>query len=103
MSTQETVTWDIRGIAVAIMRESDWPLWVAMDGNFQPDYSRWHRRIETAIKKLHASGVRVERVVVDPVAFDRWRRERGLPMCASARAAFAAQLMAERDEGNAAA
>ena len=95
MSTQEL---DVRGIAIVWLLKDDWPRWLALDPNFQPDFDHWRRRIEAAIDQLESTGTRCEPIIVDPDRFDKWRRENGHPMNAGSRAVYAAWLLAQRDE-----
>ncbi len=84
-------------MAVAWFREEDWQRWRAVDPNFQPDYERWRRRIEAAIKDLvEGRGVLVEKVTIDPDEFVEWCRVNGCKVDSKGRVAYAAQTVAER-------
>jgi hypothetical protein len=48
-------------MAVAWLRKEDWPCWLAVDHEFQPDYAHWLKRVEAAIKRLEGQGTLVER------------------------------------------
>ena len=62
------------GMAVAWFRKEDWPRWLTIDPNFQPDYDHWLKRTETAIAELQKSGTLTEKVVIDPDEFLEWSR-----------------------------
>jgi hypothetical protein len=84
------------GIAVAIMRKEDWPRWLSIDPDFQPDYDHWRKRIDVAIKEMRQRGTLVEEVVIDPDEFLEWSRSNGGKVNAPARATFASITLANR-------
>jgi hypothetical protein len=56
----------VMGVAVAWMRKEDWPRWLAIDSQFQPDYEHWLKRMEAAVKQYQEKGILIEKVMVDP-------------------------------------
>lgn len=82
----------MRSLSLAWLREEDWPRWLAIDPNFQPDYQHWLRRMEAALKHYEGQGKRVVKVIVDPDEFLEWSRVNGGKVDSGARATFAARL-----------
>jgi hypothetical protein len=77
-------------LAVTWFRKKDWPRWLELDPEFQPDYDYWLKRMKGQIEALEKAGILVERVVVDPDKFVAWCNFQGCdPASTSARAAFA--------------
>lgn len=84
--------------AVAWLREEDWPRWLAIDPNFQPDYRRYVSRMESIEKQIEAAGGRVKRIHIDPDAFLEWSRANGRGVDTKARAAYAAFMAMRPDQ-----
>jgi len=88
----------MQGLGVAWFREDDWPRWLAMDANFQPDYQHWLRRMNAVFTDLQAKGVPVVKVVLDPAEFLEWSSANGRGVGTGARAAFAAIKAMQLDD-----
>ena len=88
---------NLKGLAVAWLREEDWPRWLSIDSDFQPDYQHWLRRIEAALKEQETRGHRVVKVTIDPDEFLKWSRINGGKVNSQARAGFAAYILARKD------
>lgn len=80
----------LRRLAIAWLRESDWPAWLAMDSGFQPDYQHWLQRMETTFARLEGAGVPVVKVTLDPDEFLAWSKATGAGVDTHARAKYAA-------------
>jgi len=90
----------IAGVAVAWMREEDWPRWLAIDPDFQPDYGKWLAKTEAAFKSFEAQGHKLEKIVLDPDDFLAWSREfAGGEVNSNARSKYAALMLHGRTEG----
>ena len=77
-------------LAVTWFRKKDWPRWLSMDPNFQPDYDYWLKRMKGHIAAFKKQGVPIEKVVLDPDAFVAWCSFQGCdPASTSARASYA--------------
>jgi len=63
---------DRKYIAITWFNEADWPRWLAIDPEFQPDYDLWLERMDKMIAALHAQNIGVVKVMVDPDEFVRW-------------------------------
>ena len=50
-------------LATTWYRKKDWPRWLELDPEFQPDYDHWLKRMEGQIAALEKQGVLVEKVV----------------------------------------
>ena len=88
----------MRAMAVASLREADWPRWRSIDPDFQPDYDHWLRRIESAIREFEAQGVRVVKVDVDVDEFLIWATvSNGGRVDSQTRAAFAVTTFRHMD------
>jgi hypothetical protein len=42
----------LMALAVTWFRKEDWPRWLAIDPDFQPDYDHWLERSEAQLKAL---------------------------------------------------
>ncbi|MES2194516.1 MAG: hypothetical protein V4517_08870 [Pseudomonadota bacterium] len=84
------------GVAVAWMRKEDWPRWLAIDPDFQPDYEHWLKRMETAVKGLEQQGSLCEKVIIDPEEFVEWCRVNRCKVDSKGRSTYAAQILAKR-------
>lgn len=87
----------MQGVGVAWFRREDWPRWLAMDPDFQPDYQHWLRRMEDVFARLKATGAPVVKVTLDPDQFLAWSSASGRGIGTDARAAFAAIKARELD------
>ncbi|MCB1510056.1 MAG: hypothetical protein KDJ36_04075 [Hyphomicrobiaceae bacterium] len=67
----------VKGMGVAWFREEDWPRWLEIDPNFQPDYQHWLSRSEHALRDLAAKGMNVKKVMMDPDEFLAWCKKHG--------------------------
>ena len=77
-------------LATTWYRKKDWPRWLKLDPEFQPDYDHWLKRMEGQIAALEKQGVLIEKVVVDPDKFLAWCKFQGCdPASTSARASYA--------------
>ena len=45
-------------------RKEDWPRWLEIDPDFQPDYDHWLRRVEAVYEELRSAGVNVVKIEV---------------------------------------
>jgi len=90
----------VAGVALAWMRKEDWPRWLAIDPDFQPDYEKWLRKVEAGIQRLEAEGRKVEKVLLDPDEFIAWSREfAGGRADSQARSQYAALRLMGRTRG----
>jgi hypothetical protein len=83
-------------MAVAWMNKEDWPRWLAIDPEFQPDYDHWLKRMQAAIKQVEAKGTIVEKVIIDPEEFFEWCRINRCRVDSKGRSVYAAQTLAKR-------
>lgn len=83
-------------MAVAWMRKEDWPRWLSIDSDFQPDYDHWLKRMEKAMAEIQERGTLVEKVIVDPDEFLEWSRANGGEVDTKARARYAAITLSKR-------
>jgi hypothetical protein len=84
-------------VAIAWLREIDWPLWQTLDPGLPP-YSRWVEEITEAMADVALKGVTPEKVVVDPQAFLDWCRDSGRPVGRNSLAAYASLRLPKRRE-----
>jgi len=56
----------LRRLALATLRPEDWPRWLELDPEFQPDYAHYRARMDAAAAQLKAAGVATVEVVVLP-------------------------------------
>ncbi len=87
----------LQGIGVAWFRREDWPRWLAIDRDFQPDYQHWLRRMTTVFADLQAKGVPVVKVTLDPDEFMEWSIASGRGVGTDARAGYAAFKARQQD------
>lgn len=83
-------------MAIAWMRKEDWPRWLAIDSQFQPDYNHWLKRMTAEIERIENAGTLCEKVVIDPDVFVKWCGANGRAVNSTSRATFAAQTLAIR-------
>jgi|SRR5215217_6245634 hypothetical protein len=93
-------------IAMSWFREEDWPTWLELDENFQPDREHWRRRCEGQTAALEARGIKVVKVTIDPPAFVAWADANTKDYGQMSRAAYAAIALHQRaplwiDDGSA--
>jgi len=62
----------LKRLAIAWMRQEDWPAWLAMDPNFQPSFEHYRKRMETTFARLKAAGVNAVKVEILPAEFIAW-------------------------------
>ena len=90
----------ISALAVAWFRQEDWPRWLEIDPNFEPDYLRWLVKAEAQFRALQGQDYVLEKCIIEPDAFLRWTAARGGEIDAKARATFAAFEMERRRAGD---
>lgn len=83
-------------MAIAWMRKEDWPRWLAIDPQFQPDYDHWLKRMTAEIKRIENAGTLCEKVVIEPDVFVEWCGVNRREVNSTSRATFAAQALAIR-------
>jgi hypothetical protein len=88
----------IKGVAIAWLRKEDWPRWLAIDPEFQPDYNHWLKRMEATVKQLEQRGGLAEKIDIGIDEFLEWSRANGGKVDTKARAAYAAMVLAMRHE-----
>ena len=64
----------LKWMAIAWLRENEWPRWLALDQNFQPDYAHWLRRMESVFSDLQSKGVNVVKADVGIDDFMAWSK-----------------------------
>lgn len=84
------------GVAVAWMRKEDWPQWLAIDPDFQPDYDHWLSRMNAAVQRLEAEGKLCEKIEIGPDEFLAWCRVNGCKVESKSRSKYAAEILAKR-------
>ena len=65
---------NIKTLAVTWFRKEDWPRWLAIDPEFQPDYATWLKKSEQAMVDHADPRYVLEKVMVDPDEFLEWTR-----------------------------
>ncbi len=65
---------NIKTMAVTWFRKEDWPRWLAIDPDFQPNYDHWLKRSEQAMAEYNDPRYVLEKVLVDPDEFLEWSR-----------------------------
>jgi len=43
----------VRRVAIAWLRKEDWPRWLELDPDFQPDYEHWLKRMDSLYASAH--------------------------------------------------
>lgn len=81
---------NLQSLSLAWLKEEDWPRWLSIDSDFQPDYQHWLRRMNAAIAHYQSLGKRVQKIVVNVDEFLEWSRANGGKIDSNARAAFVA-------------
>ena len=87
----------MRGLGISWFRKEDWPRWLEIDSQFQPDYQHWLRRNEAAFAKYQAAGVPIIKVLVDPDEFLAWSKLTGKGVDTVARSAFVSMKVMATD------
>lgn len=88
----------VKRLAVAWMRESEWPRWLVLDSKFQPDYQHWRRRMESTVADLKAAGVNVVKADIGINDFLKWSKAHFGGRCdTDARATYAAEVARRMD------
>jgi hypothetical protein len=94
------------GLALSWYRKADWPRWLEIDPDFEPDYDYWLARSEGQIAALEKRGIFPTKVVIDPEKFLEWCRvnnhEPAVRLCGpapptNARALYAAEMLMEQE------
>jgi len=80
----------LQGMAAAWFRRDDWPRWLEIDPDFQPDYEHWLKRMEAAVAQHQARGVPIIRTIIVPDEFLAWAKANGKGVGTMDRAAYAA-------------
>ncbi len=65
---------NLKTLAVTWFRKGDWPRWLAMDSDFDPDYDHWLKKSEQAMAEYNDPRYMLEKVMVDPDEFLEWSR-----------------------------
>ncbi len=89
-------------VGVAWYAEAEWQRLrqVAADPEvLEATYADWLKVVEKSLRELAASGVVAERVDVTVAELQQWCEQEGCRLDASARSAFAAELLRRRYEG----
>lgn len=80
----------LRSLAISWFREEDFPRWLSIDPEFQPDYAHWLARSEAAFARYQAAGAPIVKVTILPDEFLEWSKASGRGIGTDARAGFAA-------------
>jgi hypothetical protein len=89
----------LKRLAVAWLRENEWPRWLAIDPNFQPDYQHWLRRMENTFSELKSQGVNVVKADIGIDDFTAWSKAHGNGRVdTEARAEYAATIARRMDQ-----
>ncbi|MRD46772.1 hypothetical protein GHT07_05765 [Caenimonas koreensis DSM 17982] len=81
---------NVRSIALAWLRKDEWPRWLELDPQFQPDYEHWLRRMNEAVAELQRRGNKVNKIDVGIDEFLEWSRVNGGKVDTHTRSAFVA-------------
>lgn len=79
----------VQGICAAWFRREDWPKWMALDPDVQPDFAKWLAKMEKAVANYQKAGIPIIKVVIDPDEFEAWAKQNGRGFGTNDRAAFA--------------
>jgi hypothetical protein len=88
---------NLKRFALAWLRKEDWPRWLEIDSDFQPDYYHWLRRVTDAEARLKSDGVNVVRIDVLPEEFIEWAQSNGCPLDTRGRSAYATWKVSRMD------
>ena len=80
-------------IAVAWLREADWPEWQKIDDD-PKTYAEWRERISEAIVALAIAGHILEKVTAIPPDYLKWRKKRRTTDSPPSRAEYASEILA---------
>lgn len=97
----------MKAMAMAWYRIEDWPRWVALCRDFDPDPERWRAKMAKARLALNAHGVTLAQVDLDPDEFESWANQHAggrfdthaRALCAAAKMAMAIECRASPGEG----
>ena len=81
-------------IAIAWLREEDWPEWQRIDDDPQT-YAEWREKISEAMVALTIAGHDMEKVTVIPAEYLKWRKKQRTADSPS-RAQYASEVLAKR-------
>ena len=81
-------------IAVAWLREEDWPEWQRIDDD-PKTYSEWREKISEAMVALATAGHILEKVTVVPADYLKWRKKQKKADSPS-RAQYAVEVLARQ-------
>ena len=88
---------NIKALAVTWFRREDWPRWLAIDPEFDPDFDNWLRKSERAMVEHRDPRYVLEKVMLDPHDFLEWSRvNAGGNVGQHARAAYAGIVLGEK-------
>ena len=87
---------NLKTLAVTWFRREDWPRWLAIDPEFDPDYDNWLKKSERALLEHADPRIVLEKVMVNPDEFLAWSRMNGGDIGTRARAAYAGMTLAEK-------
>ncbi len=88
---------NLKTLAVTCFRREDWPRWLAIDPDFQPDYDHWLKNSEQAMADYDDTQYVLEKVMVDPDEFLEWSRvNAGGEVGQSARAQYAGFVLMKK-------
>jgi len=88
---------NLQGLAITWFRREDWPRWLEIDPQFQPDYAHWLKRMDKALVAYRAAGIPIIKPLVHPDAFLAWAQANGKSVGPTARAAYAALKARDHD------
>lgn len=88
---------NIKSLAIAWLKEEEWPQWLSIDSDFQPDYKHWLGRMNAAFAHYQSLGHRVVKITIEVDEFLEWSRSNGGKVDSNARAAFAAYKSMRKD------
>ena len=92
---------NLKTVAVTWFRKEDWPRWLAIDPDFQPDYDHWLRKSKQTMADYNDPRYVLEKVMVDPDEFLEWSRvNAGGEVGQSARAQYAGFVLMEKHRAN---
>jgi len=88
------VAWYTRGQWAAVRAIASDP------ETFEETYEEWVRGAEQALHELAQTGLVLEKVAINSQALEAWCQQSGRPVNSEARAAFAAELLRQRDQAS---
>ena len=88
---------NLKTLAVTWFRAEDWPRWLEIDPEFDPDFYNWLRKSEQAMLDHADPRYVLERVDVDPDEFLEWsRKNAGGNVGQHARAGYVAEVLMKK-------